>query len=247
MPCRLKFLLQAAVSFSSLVFLWQVIIWIFHTPSYFLPSPVSVLQTIWHCRVYLAQQAWPTILESLLGLSIAIVWGVLMALAMSLLRAVRFWMLPIILISQAIPTFAVAPFFVIWFGYGIDSKVAVTIFTLFFPITIALFEGLKRIDPDLLAVVKTLHANKLQLLWHVKLPAAMPALAAGIRMAAAWAPLAAVVGEWVGASRGLGFVMLNASARVDIALSFAALFILVAFALSLYFCIDYCLRRVVFW
>lgn len=230
-----------------LVLLWQVVVVVLQLPDYLVASPWQVGVTIWQSKLLLVQEAWPTLAETLIGLGVAIAWGVLIALLMALFGVVRFWMLPIILVSQAIPTFAIAPLFVVWFGYGMSSKVAVTIFALFFPVTIAFFDGLRRADQGWLDMAKVMGANRYRTLWLVQLPAAMPALASGIRVATAWAPMAAVIGEWVGSSQGLGFLMLNANSRLDIPLMFAALVVLVAMSLVLYGVVDRVLKRWIRW
>ena len=230
-----------------LVLLWQVIVVVLQLPDYLVASPWQVGVTIWQSKLLLVQEAWPTLAETLIGLGIAVLWGVLIALLMALFRVLRFWILPIILVSQAIPTFAIAPLFVVWFGYGMSSKVAVTIFALFFPVTIAFFDGLRRADQGWLDMAKVMGANRYRTLWFLQLPAALPALASGVRVATAWAPMAAVIGEWVGSSQGLGFLMLNANSRLDIPLMFAALVVLVAMSLVLYGIVDRVLKRCIRW
>jgi putative hydroxymethylpyrimidine transport system permease protein len=239
--------LRSALVVFSLLLIWQLIVSLFQLPAYLLPGPWQVALTLYANKLLLWQQAWPTILESLIGLLIASVWAMVMALAMSLWRPVRFWLLPILVLSQAIPTFAVAPFLVVWLGYGMSSKVAVIIFALFFPITIAFYDGLRRTELGWLDMSAVMQASRWRELWYIRMPAAFPALASGLRVAAAWAPMAAVVGEWVGASRGLGFLMLDANARLDIALMFAALMVLIVFSLLLYFVIDHTLRWAMPW
>ncbi len=238
---------RGGILFIGFIVLWQLLVWGLQLPGYLVPTPIQVAITIWQSPLLLLQQTWPTLAETLIGLIIAIAWGMVMAMAMGLFRVVRFWMLPVLLVSQAIPTFAIAPLFVVWFGYGMSSKVAVTIFALFFPVTIAFFDGLRRTDPGWLDMAQVMGANRYRLLWHIQLPAALPALASGIRVATAWAPMAAVIGEWVGSSEGLGFLMLNANSRVDIPLMFAALICLVVMSLILYFVVDRVLKKCIPW
>ena len=128
-----------------------------------------------------------------------------------------------------------------------SSKIAVTIIMLFFPITSALFDGLRKTEPGWLDLAKTMRAKKWRVFWHIRIPAALPHLASGLRIAAVIAPIGAVVGEWVGASRGLGYLMLNANARTEIDLMFAALFTIVIFSLTLYFVVDKSLRAAIPW
>jgi putative hydroxymethylpyrimidine transport system permease protein len=123
----------------------------------------------------------------------------------------------------------------------------VTIFALFFPITVAFYDGLRRVSVEWLALAKVMQAKPLLRLWRLEIPAALPGLASGLRVAAAWAPMAAVIGEWVGSSRGLGFLMLNANAEADTPLMFSALFVLVIFSLILYYAVDLGLKKWIFW
>lgn len=230
-----------------LLLLWQLIVWIFQLPPYILPSPALVLQTWVMQMPLLLQQTWPTLLEMLLGLLLGMLIGVIGALSMAYWRPVRAWMLPVLLVSQAVPTFAIAPLLVIWFGYGMSAKIITTMLILFYPVTSAFYDGLRRTPSGWLDLAKTMNAKRWHSLWYVRVPSALPAFASGMRVAAAAAPIGAIIGEWVGASRGLGFLMLNANARMQIDLMFAALFMIVLLALLLYFGVDALLRRLIVW
>lgn len=238
---------RGLIVFVGILILWQLFVWALSLPQYLLPGPIVVIETLWQSKLLLVQQAWPTILETLIGLTLGALWGAIMAISMSLFRPVRFWMMPVLLVSQAIPTFAIAPLFVIWLGYGISSKVAVTVVALFFPVTVACFDGLRNTDQGWLDLARVMSGGRWHTMRYIRLPAAMPSFASGLRVATAWAPMAAVVGEWVGSSKGLGFLMLNANARVDTPLMFAALFVLVAFSLTLYFMVDRLLVVLIPW
>jgi putative hydroxymethylpyrimidine transport system permease protein len=155
--------------------------------------------------------------------------------------------LPVLVISQAMPVFALAPLLVLWLGYGIGSKVAMATLIIFFPVAAAFSDGLRRTDPGWLDLARTMNAGRWAVLRHVRIPAALPALASGLRVAAAVAPIGAVVGEWVGSSAGLGFLMLHANARMQVDLLFAALITLAALALALFFAVDALLRRALPW
>ena len=192
-------------------------------------------------------QAWPTILETLTGLLFGILLGSSMALSMILFRPIKHWMMPVLILSQAIPTFVFAPLLVIWLGYGLSSKVAITIFALFFPVASAFFDGLMRTRQGWLDLAETMQGTRWSKVWYIRVPAALPGFASGIKVATAWAPMAAVIGEWVGASKGLGYLMLDANARIDTSLVFAALIVLVAFSLVLYFVVDRCLKWFIPW
>jgi putative hydroxymethylpyrimidine transport system permease protein len=136
---------------------------------------------------------------------------------------------------------------VLWLGYGIASKVAMAVLIIYFPVTTAFFDGLRRTDPGWLDLAATMGAARWRVLMHIRLPAALPALASGLRVATAVAPIGAVIGEWVGASAGLGYLMLHANARVQIDLMFAALLTLAVIGVALYVAVDAALRRLLPW
>lgn len=238
---RLKCSLPGVCIALSLLLLWQAFIFIFHLPSYILPSPWQVFNTLYQQAPLFIEQTWPTLWETLSGLLLAILLGVIVAIAMSAFRLIRWWLLPLLIISQAIPTFAIAPLLVIWFGYGMASKIITTTLMLFFPIASAFFDGLRRTPVAWLDLAKTLHASSLRTLWFIRIPAAIPSLVSGIRVATVMAPLGAIIGEWVGASRGLGFLMLNANARLQIDVMFACIAIIMVWALLLYASVNHIL------
>ena len=234
----MKILLRSITITIIFILIWQLIITIFNLPPYILPSPLLVLISLKHYISLILQQAIPTIIEATLGFICSFLLGTLGALTLSYFHPVRLWFLPILLISQALPTFAIAPLFVIWFGYGITAKIITTILMLFFPITSAFYDGLRHTPPEYLDLAQTMNASKWQTLWRIRVPAALPALGSGLRVAATFAPMGAVIGEWVGASKGLGFLILNANAKMQIDLMFATIFILVILTLLFYFTID---------
>jgi putative hydroxymethylpyrimidine transport system permease protein len=136
---------------------------------------------------------------------------------------------------------------VLWLGYGMASKVAMAVLIIYFPITAAFYDGLRRADPEMLDLVRLLGASRFDTIRLIRLPAALPALASGLRVGASVAPIGAVVGEWVGSSGGLGYLMLHANARMQIDLMFAALLVLAAMALALYLAVDRLGRRLAPW
>jgi putative hydroxymethylpyrimidine transport system permease protein len=160
---------------------------------------------------------------------------------------VRRWLMPVLVVSQAIPVFALAPALVLWLGYGLLSKVAMATLIIYFPVTAAFFDGLRRTDPGWLDLARTMGGSRWRILRHVRIPAALPALSSGIRVATAVAPIGAIVGEWVGSSAGLGYLMLQSNARLQIDVMFAALLVLALMAVGLYFIVDAGLRRILPW
>ena len=188
-----------------------------------------------------------TLSEILLGLVFGTLFGGLSAIAIVASPLLQRWLMPVLVLSQAIPVFALAPLLVLWLGFGITSKVVMAVLVIFFPVTANFADGLRRTDPGWLDLARTMNASRWAMLRHVRLPAALPAFASGLRVATAVAPIGAIIGEWVGASSGLGFVMINANARIQTNLMFAALFILAVVAILLYVLVDRGLRLLLRW
>jgi len=243
----MKLIIRYLFIFMTLIFIWQASVMWWQLPHYLLPSPLRVFTTLYNQFTIIFTQAIPTIIETLLGFFLGIFFGCLAGLSITFFKPLRFWFWPLLIISQAIPTFAIAPLLVIWLGYGLASKVATTILMIFFPITSAFYDGLRRTSPEWLDLAKTMNAGKWRLFYYIRMPAALPDLASGIRIAAVTAPIGAIVGEWVGSSQGLGYLMLNANARMQIDMMFAALLVIIALSLFLYFCVDRLLCTLVTW
>jgi len=230
-----------------LIGIWQVVVWVAQTPPYILPGPGLVLIALIKNAELIFRNSLITFTEIVAGLVIGLMLGLSLALTMVNFRPARSWLLPVLVISQALPVFALAPLLVLWFGYGMASKIAMAVLIIFFPVTAACYDGLRHANPGWIDLAHTLGASPTAILRHIRLPASLPALASGLRIATAVAPIGAVVGEWVGSSGGLGYLMLHANARMQVDLMFAALLVLAVFALVLYFFIDYCLSRLLHW
>jgi putative hydroxymethylpyrimidine transport system permease protein len=235
------------VVLAGLLLAWQALVWLTGVPPYLMPAPLAVGSTLVASAPLLLDQAATTLAEIVLGLAGGVLVGGLSALAMALLPPLQPWLLPILVLGQTIPVFALAPLLVLWFGYGIASKVVMAILIIYFPVTAALFDGLRRTEPGWLDLARTMGATRARILLRLRLPAALPAFGSGLRIATAVAPIGAVVGEWVGSSRGLGYLMLHANARLQVDLMFAALFVLMAMALALYVLVDRALVRLMPW
>ncbi len=239
--------LRPLVVFAGLLAAWQAVIWITGLPPFILPPPLRVAATLVERWDFLLAQAAITLLEMTLGLAAGAAFGALCAIALAQVPPLRRWLLPLVIASQAVPIFAIAPLLVIWFGYGIASKVVAAALVIFFSVTSTFYDGLTRTERGFVDLARVMGATPWRLLVHVRVPAALPALASGLRVAAVVAPIGAVIGEWVGAAAGLGFVMLHANARMQTDLMFAALFILAVVGVALYHAVDLVLRRLIPW
>lgn len=239
--------LRGIATMAGLILAWALLVRLADLPHFILPGPERVALRLVDDWALLAEHAGYTLLEIVLGLILGTVCGGLAALALTASSAARRWLLPLLLASQAVPVFAIAPLLVLWLGYGMASKVAMAMLIIFFPVTASFYDGLRRTDPGWLDLARTMGASPWTILRHIRMPAALPALGSGLRMAAAVAPIGAVVGEWVGASAGLGFLMLHSTARVQTDLTFAALFILALLAVGLWLLVDLTVRRALPW
>ncbi|WP_448917111.1 ABC transporter permease [Haemophilus sputorum] len=233
--------------FLLLIGLWQAVVSIFTLPTYLFPPPMAVFERLLQHTDLLLSHAKVTLIEIALGLICGFILGLISALLLTLSRRVSAFLMPLLVISQAVPVFAIAPLLVLWLGYGMASKIAMAVLIIYFPVTAACYDGLRNTPQSWLQLAQTLQISPQAMLFKVRLPAALPALASGLRIAVSIAPIGAVVGEWVGSSEGLGYLMLQANARMQIDLMFAALFLLLLIALCLYFFTDYWLSRSLPW
>jgi putative hydroxymethylpyrimidine transport system permease protein len=230
-----------------LVLIWQTIILLTHAPPYILPGPANVAKAALTHAGPLFNHAMTTLFEIIAGLLLGTLLGALSALSMIASFSLKRWLLPVLVISQAIPVFALAPLLVLWFGYGMSSKIAMAVLIIFFPVTAAFYDGLRSTEPEWLELAQVMNAKPLAVIRHIRIPSALPAFASGLRVATAVAPIGAVVGEWVGSSKGLGFYMLHANARMQIDVMFAALVVLGVLALAIYFSVDRAMIKIVYW
>jgi NitT/TauT family transport system permease protein len=195
-------------------------------PPFILPSPQDTVDTAVEHSAYLLQHTGVTTLETILGFVIAFIVGELVAVLMIYSKSLEKTMYPLILFAQVIPKIAIAPLFVVWLGFGLEPKVVVAVLMAFFPIVISGMAGLKSVDPEILELTSTMGANPLKTFWKIRLPASLPQLLSGLKVAATLAVTGAVVGEFVGANEGLGYVILQANGNIDTAMLFAALIIM---------------------
>jgi putative hydroxymethylpyrimidine transport system permease protein len=238
---------RPALVFLVAIAAWELLVRVTGAPAFILPSPLAVASALVERWPLILDNALVTLAEILLGLLLGTLLGSASALAIAAFASLRRWLLPVLVVSQAIPVFALAPMLVLWLGYGMASKVVMATLIIYFPVTVAFLDGLRRTEPGWLDLARTLGAKPASALLHIRIPAALPAFASGLRVATAVAPIGAVVGEWVGSSAGLGYLMLQANARLQVDLMFAALCVLAAMALGLYFLVDRLARRLLPW
>jgi len=220
---------------------------VMNVESFLVPSPAEVASALWESRSLIAEDAWVTLQEIVLGFLLGLAVGLGFGFLLRPFEALRLTFYPLIVASQAIPILVFAPILVLWFGFGIGPKLIVVALVCFFPIAVATADGLRSVDPEATKMIRTLDASRWQLLWRLEAPSALPFTFSGAKIGATFAPIAAVFGEWVGADSGLGHLILQDNAQLETARVFAAAFVLSAIALALYGLLALAERRIVTW
>ncbi len=223
--------------------LWQAAIWVGGLPPFLLPSPTAVARALWLNRVEIGQAAIFTGFEVLAGFAIGATLGAALAVIMARSQRVTSVLRPLLTFSQTIPIFALAPILTLWLGYGLSPKIAMTVLIVFFPVASAFLDGLLRTPQATLDLAQVMGASDWRVMRHLRIPAALPQLATGLRLAAVYAPIGAVIGEWVGGAKGLGALMIHANGRMKTDLVFAALLVLSLLTISFAKLISVVLHR----
>ena len=227
--------------------IWELVVRVAHVPDYLFPAPTAVVSSLVSDAGLLGRATLVTVREIVLGYLLAVAVAVAIAVVLHFSAALRRALLPILVLSQTVPTVVLAPILAILLGYGIASKLVVVGIVCFFPIVVNAVDGLRSADPELVRMMRTLHGDTLAIFRRVELPGALPAMFSGARIAATYAAVGAVFGEWAGSSSGLGFVILQAQPALDTARIFAAVLILSALALALYALVSLGERVLVPW
>lgn len=218
----------------AVVVTWDLCVRVFHLPPYLLPAPLDVLARIRQEGGLFLRHGLVTLQVILLGFGISVVFGVLLALFIVLNRTAERVLMPLIVGSQTIPKVAVAPLFVVWLGFGMTPKVVVTFLISFFPVVVSTVAGLRAIEADMVDLVRSMGGGPLKVLFKARIPAALPQMFAGFKIAITSAVVGAIVAEFVGSDVGLGYLLLTATAAMDGTLVWAALVILVAMGVGLF-------------
>lgn len=227
-----------------LIGLWQVLVSVTNVPTFILPGPLSVMRATYENAPLLGLHALYTAAEILLGLLFGALLGIFCAVGMSMSEFVTRSLRPLLSFSQAIPVFALAPILTLWIGYGMASKIVVVVLIVFFPIASAFYDGLQATPESSLDLARLARARRWPTFFWLRLPHALPSLGASLRIAAVYAPIGAVTGEWVGASHGLGYLMLLANGRMKTDLMFAAVCVLTLLTIALRSLVGWSLKKI---
>jgi putative hydroxymethylpyrimidine transport system permease protein len=218
---------------------WEAVCRLFSIPPFILPPPSGVLVSLWKLReTLIAVHLWATLKEVGIGLALSVAFAVALAFAMHASRSIQRLVYPYVVLSQTIPIIALSPVFILWFGYDLTGKIAVTILFTFFPIVVSAYDGLRSVDQEMVNLLRTMGANRRQIFLKLELPASLPHFFSGLRVAATYSISGATIGEWLGASEGLGYFGRRASGNFQADALFASVLVLSLMGLFLFWLVG---------
>lgn len=240
--------LMPAITLSAAVLIvWEAVIRLFKVPTFVLPAPTAIIESLvanWKALAFAAQA---TSIEILFGFVLSAIVGVLVAL--TIVRFERFGnaLYPLIVLFQNVPKVALAPIFILWFGYDLAPKILLIVVIAFFPVAIDMLAGLQSVEPSFVSLMRSVGASKTKILMRVRIPHSLPHLMAGLKVAITFSVIGAIVGEFAGANKGLGYMIQFASTQLDTPLIFAALIVVSVLGLAFYYVVEYLERVLVPW
>jgi NitT/TauT family transport system permease protein len=229
---------QITIFFLAIFLLWEGAVRLFEIKSYLLPPPTAILSEGWQSRQLLFDSTIVTLGETLLGFAVGVVTGAALAVLVFSMPLARTTVYPLLVALQSIPKAAMAPLLIVWFGYGISSKIVMSYLIAFFPIVISTLGGLSSTPPNLLEHFRALGASNWNIFWHLRFPSALPYFIDGCKVAIPLAVIGAVIGEFVGSESGLGNLIMLSSASQRTALTFAALLVVTALSMLLFAVVE---------
>lgn len=216
-----------------ILIIWQILSSLGFVPEFMLPSPIQVVKAFIRDFPILMEHSKVSLLESFLGLGLGVFLGFTLAILMERFKLLYRALYPILIITQTVPTVAIAPLLVLWFGYGIAPKIILIVIVTFFPIAISFLDGFKSVDKDFIKLLRSMNASELQILRHVKLPSSLPYFFAGLRVSASYSIVGAVIAEWLGGFSGLGVYMTRVKKSYAFDKMFAVIFLISFLSLGL--------------
>ncbi|WP_291649149.1 ABC transporter permease [Clostridium sp.] len=221
-----------------LLIIWEFIVNVGGIEKYILPAPTDVIEVLIKDFKTMIPHILATLYEGMLGFLIAIALSIILAVIMDMVPLIKRALYPVLVISQTIPTVALAPLFIIWFGFGALPKIIVVVIVCFFPIVISIVDGLEGVDKDLINHFKLMGSSKLNVFLHLKLPYGMINFFSGMRIAATYSIMGAVIGEWLGGDKGLGVYMTRARSAYALDKMFASIVIIVVISMGIFLLVS---------
>lgn len=231
--------LVPTITIGILIAVWELVVRVGLVPDYLLPSPSQVIAAFVRDVPLLATHASTTLLEAVIGLVLGVLIGFVVAVLMDRFEMIYLALDPIITVSQTVPTIAIAPLLVLWFGYGLAPKIVLIVLTTFFPIAVSLVSGFRSVDPDMIDLMRTMNARESQIFWHVKMPLALEQFFSGLRISATYAIVGAVIAEWLGGFSGLGVYMTRVRKSFSYDSMFAVIILISGLSLALMKAVDF--------
>lgn len=225
-------------TFAFLIVVWWAAVTWFSVPSYLAPAPQDVVPRIFEDRQSIWENAQVTIQEVLIGFAITIVTAIPMGLWIAVSPLAKRLFYPLLMFIQLVPKIAIAPLFLVWFGFGMQGKILLVVLLTFFPLLLASMSGFQILDPRLLQLTRSMGASTWQTFRYLRFPAALPVIFSGLKTAATLAATAAIVAEFVGSNEGLGFLLLQGTSRLDTEQIFAVLLVLTFIGLALNYLVE---------
>jgi NitT/TauT family transport system permease protein len=244
---RLSAVLPALGLAAVVLVIWEAAVRLFNIPQFVVPAPSAIAVALFEQRVALASASKATAIEVLFGFVLAALVGVLVALA--IVRFERFGkaLYPLVVLFQTVPKVALAPIFILWFGYDLAPKIVLIVVIAFFPVAIDMLAGLQSVEPSFVALMRSVGASRGEILRRVRIPHSLPHLMAGLKVAITFSVIGAIVGEFAGASAGLGYVIQFASTQLETPLVFAALIVVSVLGLVFYYLVEFAEHLLVPW
>lgn len=223
---------------------WALVTHVFRVPAYILPSPERVIGKLYESSGLLGKHAVISVIEIVVGFLAASLGGFFIGVAIVYSKRLELAVEPFLVVSQVVPKVALAPLFIIWFGHGLEPKIIIAATIAFFPVLVNTVLGLKSVDREILEMMDSIAASKRQIFWRVRLPNALPYILPSLKVAALLSVVGAMVGEFVGADKGLGYLMIVGDVNLDTELLFASLAVVTFVGLALYGGVGLVERRV---
>ncbi len=240
-------LVPSIMLFFAMLVVWEVIVDVLKLPEFVLPAPTSVVMVLIEKQAALGFAAWVTAKEVLYGFVLSAVVGGAVALVIARFAVFGRALYPLVVLFQTVPKIALAPLFILWFGFDLFPKVALIVVIAFFPVAINMLVGLQSVDPNLVALLRSVGASRNEILTRIQIPNSLPYLMAGLKVAVTLAVIGAIVGEFAGAQAGLGYLIQFASTQMETSLVFAALVEVSVLGLLFYYVIEFIEWRYITW
>jgi NitT/TauT family transport system permease protein len=235
------------VTFAVIFVLWEAACRMLHVPTYYIPAPSKILMAAINGADIYIPNLWVTLYSTVLAFGIAFVLGVAVGTIISEFVTAEKILMPVLVALQSMPRVALAPIIIVWFGFGPESKIVLGAFTAFFPVFLNTAQGMRQVDTDQMALMRSLRATRLQIFFKIKLPSAMPYLMAGASIGVVFAMLAVIVGEFLGANMGMGYLIVSQSTQMDTAGVMATTFILSIVGMAFHYGLQFLRDHLLAW